>query len=47
MIRYGAKRPWTPEEDNRLRTLLEGGVSAVFASAKLKRTVSAIKGGQT
>jgi hypothetical protein len=44
MIRYRAKRPWMPEEDNRLRTLLEEGASTVFVAAKLKRTVSAIKG---
>jgi hypothetical protein len=44
MIRYRAKRPWMPEEDNRLRTLLEEGSSTVLVAAKLKRTVSAIKG---
>jgi hypothetical protein len=44
MIRHGAKRPWAPEEDNRLRTLLEEGVSVLLISAKLKRTVSAIRG---
>jgi len=35
---------WTPEEDNRLRTLLEAGRPTAFAAAELKRSVTAIKG---
>jgi hypothetical protein len=34
---------WTSEQDQRLRTLFEAGISAVLLAAKLKRRVSAIK----
>jgi hypothetical protein len=44
MNRRTAKRPWTPEEDNRLRRLLEEGTSTLLVAAKLKRTVTALKG---
>jgi hypothetical protein len=44
MNRRTAKRPWTPGEDNRLRALLEEGTSTLLVAAKLKRTVTAIKG---
>jgi hypothetical protein len=37
-------RPWTPEEDGRLRALLEGGASKMLVAAKLNRTLSAIRG---
>ena len=37
------KRPWTAEDDVRLRSLLEAGVSVLLVAAKLKRTTSAIK----
>ena len=37
------KRPWTTEDDVRLRSLLEAGVSVLLVAAKLKRTTSAIK----
>ena len=37
-------RPWTPEEESRLRTLVEEGTSAMLIAAKLKRTVAAIRG---
>jgi hypothetical protein len=36
-------RPWTPEDDLKLRTLLERGMSATLIAAKLKRTKLAIK----
>ncbi len=44
MIHYGAKPPWTSEDDDRLRTLLESGASAAVVAAKLKRTLAATKG---
>jgi hypothetical protein len=34
---------WTSEQDQRLRTLFEAGISAVLVAAKLKRRVSATK----
>jgi len=34
---------WTPEEDNRLRTLLEAGRPIAFVAADLKRSESAVK----
>jgi hypothetical protein len=34
---------WTPEQDQRLRSLFEAGCSAVLVAAKLKRRVSATK----
>jgi len=37
-------RLWTPEEDIRLRTLLESGASTALVAAKLKRSISATKG---
>jgi hypothetical protein len=36
-----SKNPWTPEEVDRLRTLLEANSSIHLIAAKLKRTVSA------
>jgi hypothetical protein len=36
-------RPWTPEEDNRLRTLLESGASITLVAAKLKRSINAVR----
>jgi len=38
------KRPWTPEEESRLRTLVEESASALLVAAKIKRTVTAIRG---
>jgi hypothetical protein len=38
------KNPWTPEEVDRLRTLLEANSSLHLTAAKLKRTVSAVRG---
>jgi hypothetical protein len=37
-------RPWTPEDDSHLRTLLEGGASIALVAAKLKRTIGAVRG---
>ena len=37
------KRPWTADEDARLRQLLEGGTSFKLVAAKFKRTVGAVK----
>jgi hypothetical protein len=37
-------KKWSPEEDARLRTLLEGGTSVTLVAAQLKRTVTATKG---
>jgi DNA invertase Pin-like site-specific DNA recombinase len=37
------RRPWTPEDDARLRSLLEAGASVSLVAAKLKRTQSAVK----
>ena len=38
------RNPWTPEEDNRVRTLLGAGQSIAFVAADLKRSESAVKG---
>ena len=38
------KKPWTPEEDERLRTLLEAGTSLFLVAAKLRRTLAATRG---
>ena len=38
------RRPWTPDEDARLRSMLEAGISTTIAAAKLKRTKSALRG---
>src|ERR1700687_4872214 len=37
------RRPWTPEDDARLRSLLEAGASVSLVAAKLKRTAGAVK----
>ena len=37
------KRPWSSEEDYRLRVLLESGASVMLISAKLKRSSSAVR----
>jgi hypothetical protein len=37
-------RPWTPEEDDRLRALLEGGASTMLVAAKLNRSIGATRG---
>src|SRR5260370_9968227 len=37
------KRPWTADEDARLRQLLEAGASLRLVAAKLKRTAGAVK----
>jgi hypothetical protein len=43
-IIFGKNRPWTPDDDARLRIILESGASKNLVPAKLKRTVSAIEG---
>ena len=43
MNRY-RKRSWTPEEESRLRTLVEEGASPLLVAAQLKRTVTATRG---
>ena len=40
-------QPWSLEEDNRLRALLESGASKTLVAAKLKRSVGAIRGRAT
>jgi len=37
-------RNWTPEEDNRLRRLVEAGRSIEFVAAELKRSAKAVEG---
>lgn len=44
MISHGAKRPWTPEEEGRLRALVDSGVSLALVAVRLKRTITAIRG---
>jgi hypothetical protein len=34
---------WTPEEDERLKTLFESGCSAVLVAAKMERTAAAVR----
>jgi hypothetical protein len=34
---------WTPEQDQRLRTMFEAGYSAMLVAAKLKRSLAATK----
>lgn len=41
--RPNARRPWTAEEHQLLRTLLEGGASITLIAAKLKRNITAVK----
>ena len=36
-------RTWTPEEETRLRVLVEEGASAFLTAAKLKRTIFAVR----
>jgi hypothetical protein len=43
MNRWIPHKPWTGEEENLLRTLLEEGKSTTFVAAKLRRTVMADK----
>jgi hypothetical protein len=38
-----AQSPWTPEEDNRLRMLVEAGKPIEFVAAELKRSARAVK----
>lgn len=38
-----SNRPWTPEEDARLRSLMDAGMSVGLVAAKFKRTTFAIK----
>jgi hypothetical protein len=37
------KNKWTPEEDERLKTLLEGNTSIHLVAVKLKRSVAALR----
>jgi hypothetical protein len=39
-----AKRPWRPEDDNKLREMAGAGNSIIMMSHKLKRTASAVRG---
>jgi hypothetical protein len=39
-----ARIPWTPEEDKRLRMLLEACKPIEFIAAELKRSANAVKG---
>jgi hypothetical protein len=41
--KYG-KRPWEPEEDNRLREMVQAGKTITIISLRLKRTVTAVRG---
>jgi hypothetical protein len=36
--------PWTPEEDNRLRMLVEAGKPIEIVATELKRSVKAVNG---
>jgi hypothetical protein len=36
-------RKWTPEEDKRLKTLLEANTSIHLVAVKLKRSVAAVR----
>jgi hypothetical protein len=38
-----AAKKWTPEEDERLRNLIESSMSIYLVAAKLKRSVPAVK----
>jgi protoporphyrinogen oxidase len=38
-----ANKLWTPEEDERLRSLIETSISLNLVAAKLQRSVSAVK----
>jgi hypothetical protein len=37
------KNKWTPEEDERLKTLLEANTSILLVAVKLKRSVAAVR----
>ena len=39
-----ARKFWTPEEDDRLRMLVEAGKQIEFVAAELKRSAKAVKG---
>jgi hypothetical protein len=43
MMAHNQWNLWTPEQDQRLRSLFEAGCSAVLVAAKLKRSLSATK----
>jgi hypothetical protein len=36
-------RAWTAEDDDRLKSLIEAGVSTDLGAAKMKRTIQAVK----
>jgi hypothetical protein len=40
--RKNLRRPWTADEDARLRALLAAGTSVALVAAKLKRTVAGV-----
>jgi hypothetical protein len=37
------KRPWTPEENERLKTMVENGLSALRAAAALKCSMDSVR----
>jgi hypothetical protein len=43
MTRPMGSRPWTPEEEDLLRTLIERSASMPLIVAKLKRTAAAVR----
>jgi len=42
-VPVNANNKWTPEEDARLKSLIEVNTSAHFIAAELKRSVNAVK----
>ena len=44
LVPTNTPKKWTPEEDERLRSLIESSMSIPHVAAKLKRSVSAVKG---
>lgn len=42
-MKHPTSRSWTPEQDERLRELLDAGATALRAAAALKRTIGAVQ----
>jgi hypothetical protein len=42
-VPVNTSKRWTPEEDERLKSLMESDVSLILIAAKLKRTVEGVK----